>query len=121
MPKYHLDICCVKGRPHNWGLEIWSSQVGWGEYVCVCVCVVCVCAFSWPLVHNPNSPHISEHISFDFSSENLVVCQKLLFTRHCTDDYLCSNSSQLTIFQCPLFQLKEKGIKEQQFLTFNDL
>ena len=42
MPKYHLDNCCVKGRPRNWGLEIWSSQVGWGEYVCVCVCV-CVC------------------------------------------------------------------------------
>ena len=42
MPKYHLDICCVKGRPRNWGLEIWSSQVGRGEYVCVCVCV-CVC------------------------------------------------------------------------------
>ena len=37
MPKYHLDNCCVKGRPRNWGLEIWSSQVGWGEYVCVCV------------------------------------------------------------------------------------
>ena len=44
MPKYHLDNCSVKGRPRNWGLEIWSSQVGWGEYVCVCVCV-CVCLY----------------------------------------------------------------------------
>ena len=78
-----------------------------------------LCTFSWPRAHNPNSPHISEHISFDFSSENLVFCQDLEFTCHSTDDYLCSSSSRLT-FQCPLFQFKEKGIKEQKFSTFND-
>ena len=51
MSKYHLDNCCVKGRPRNWGLEIWSSQVGWGEYVCVCVCV-CVCMYVCICVNN---------------------------------------------------------------------
>ena len=40
MSKYHLDNCCGKGCPRNQGLEIWSSQVGWGAYVCVCVCVM---------------------------------------------------------------------------------
>ena len=35
---------------------------------------------SWPQVHNPYSPHISQPISFNFSSENLVICQELSST-----------------------------------------
>lgn len=48
--------------------------------------------FSWLRAHNPNSPHVFEHISFDFSSENSVVCQDLLPSLMIR---LCFKSSQL--------------------------
>ena len=74
--------------------------------------------FSWPQAHNPNSPHILEHISFDFSSENLVVCQDLLPS---VMIIFVFNSSQLDNISMSTFSVEGKGIYEQQFLTLNDL
>ena len=74
--------------------------------------------FSWPRAHNPNSPHIFEHVSFDFSSENLVVCQDLLPSLMIIFAF---NSSQLDNISMSTFSVEGKGIYEQQFLTLNDL
>ena len=54
---------------------------------------------SWPRAHNPNSPHISEPISFHFSSENLVIRQEL-------------SSTLISI------SVEERGNNELRFLTF---
>ena len=66
--------------------------------------------FSWPRAHNPNSPHIFEHVSFDFSSENLVVCQDLLPSLM---------SSQPDNISMSTFLVWGR-INKRQFLTLND-
>jgi len=71
--------------------------------------------FSWPRAHNPNSPHILEHISFDFSSENLAVCQDLWPSLMII---VVFNSSQLDNISMSTFSVEGKGIYDQQFFNF---
>jgi len=71
--------------------------------------------FSWPRAHNPNSPHILEHISFDFSSENLAVCQDLWPSLMII---VVFNSSQLDNISMSTFLVEGKGIYDQQFFNF---
>jgi len=70
--------------------------------------------FSWPQAYNFNSPYIFENISFDFSSENLFVCQDLSLSLMIIFVF---NSSQLNNISMSTFSVEGRGIYEQQFLT----
>ena len=74
--------------------------------------------FSWPQPHNPSSPYIFENISFDLSSENLVVCQDLLLSLMIIFVF---NSSQLDKISVSTFSVEGREMNKQQFLTLNDL